>query len=66
MLITRVRALVAAAFVGAVLLPAIALDASTPKFFQAATQSDFLKGEVESLSIDTHGQLTLEIGRAHV
>src|SRR5436853_1244250 len=35
------------------------LDASSSKFFQAATQSDFLKGDVENLSIDAHGQLTL-------
>ena len=33
--------------------------ASAPKFFQAATQADFLKGEVENLSIDGHGQLVL-------
>jgi len=33
--------------------------ASTPKFFQAATQGDFLKGDVENLSIDNQGQLTL-------
>ena len=36
-----------------------ALHASSPKFFQAATQNDFLKGDVENLSIDNHGQLTL-------
>ena len=30
-----------------------------PKFFQAATQADFLKGDVENLSIDSNGQLTL-------
>src|SRR5919201_6954621 len=35
------------------------LHASSPKFFQAATQGDFLKGDVENLSIDNHGQLTL-------
>ena len=35
------------------------LHASTPKFFQAQTQSDFLRGEVENLSIDLNGQLTL-------
>src|SRR5947199_5688029 len=37
-------------------------QASTPKFFQAATQADFLKGDVENLSIDSHGRLVL--GRA--
>ncbi len=35
------------------------LYASSPKFFQAATQADFLKGEVENLSIDARGQLVL-------
>ncbi len=30
-----------------------------PKFFQAATQADFLKGDVENLSIDSRGQLLL-------
>lgn len=38
---------------------AVVLSASTPRFFQAATQSDFLKGDVENLSIDSRGQLTL-------
>jgi hypothetical protein len=41
-----------------VLMPA-SLRASTAKFFQASTQSDFLKGDVDNLSIDSHGQLTL-------
>jgi outer membrane protein assembly factor BamB len=48
--------------VGTVALVALAfvpLHASSPKFFQAATQVDFLKGDVENLSIDSHGQLTL-------
>jgi hypothetical protein len=35
------------------------LDSSSTKFFQAATQADFLKGDVENLSIDIHGRLTL-------
>jgi hypothetical protein len=52
----RHRTLAAAALVAAALLP---LQASSPKFFQAATQNDFLKGDVENLSIDSHGQLTL-------
>jgi hypothetical protein len=59
MLITRVRATTAAAVAAAVLLPPIAIQASNPKFFQASTQSDFLKGDVENLSIDAEGQLTL-------
>jgi sugar lactone lactonase YvrE len=35
------------------------LTASSPKLFQAATQADFLKGDVENLSIDARGQLVL-------
>jgi sugar lactone lactonase YvrE len=38
---------------------AAATEASSPKFFQAATQNDFLKGDVENLSIDSRGQLLL-------
>jgi hypothetical protein len=45
--------------VALVALAALALQASSPKFFQSATQGDFLKGDVENLSIDSHGQLTL-------
>ncbi len=33
--------------------------ASSSKFFQAATQAEFLKGDVDNLSIDSHGQLVL-------
>src|SRR5947207_15780025 len=55
---TRVRALTAAA-VAAVLLPAAAIHASNPKFFQTATQADFLRGDVENVSLDPQGQLTL-------
>jgi hypothetical protein len=44
---------------GLVVCGAASLWASSPKFFQAATQADFLKGEVENLSIDTRGQLVL-------
>src|SRR5215475_12401787 len=40
-------------------LLAAPLHASSPKFFQAATQADFLKGDVENLSIDGRGQLVL-------
>src|SRR5262249_51640096 len=40
-------------------LVAVSAAASSPKFFQAATQADFLKGDVENLSIDSHGQLVL-------
>jgi hypothetical protein len=38
---------------------AVSLQASSPKFFQASTQSDFLKGDVENLSIDNRGQLVI-------
>jgi hypothetical protein len=51
----RRRVVVAALFVCATTLT----RASSPKFFQAATQADFLKGEVENLSIDGRGQLVL-------
>src|SRR5712691_2925270 len=47
---------VAAALLALTLAP---IDASSPKTFQAATQADFLKGDVENLSIDSHGQLVL-------
>jgi WD40 repeat protein len=52
----RLRVLAVAAVAAITLLP---LHASSPKFFQAATQNEFLKGDVENLSIDAHGQLTL-------
>src|SRR5207253_11147470 len=52
-----IRRLLAATTVAALLV--FPLQASSPKFFQAATQNDFLKGDVENLSIDSHGQLTL-------
>jgi hypothetical protein len=40
-------------------LTAVAPQASASKFFQTATQADFLKGEVENLSVDSRGQLML-------
>ena len=40
-------------------LAVVPLGASSPKFFTADTQADFLKGDVDNLSIDSHGQLTL-------
>jgi hypothetical protein len=42
-----------------VLAAIVAAEASSPKFFQAATQTDFLKGDVQNLSIDSRGQLLL-------
>lgn len=38
---------------------AAVVSAAVPSFWQVATQADFLKGEVESLSIDGHGRLML-------
>ncbi len=40
---------------------------ATPGFWEAATQADFLRGEVEHLSIDEHGRLMLgpEVRRVH-
>jgi glucose/arabinose dehydrogenase len=32
---------------------------ATPGFWQAATQADFLRGDVDQLSIDEHGRLAL-------
>ena len=55
MLNPRARVLVAAA-IASLTLP---LRASSAKFFQAATQADFLKGDVENLSIDSRGELSL-------
>ena len=36
-----------------------ALRAAVPTFWQVSTEADFLKGEVENLSIDSYGRLTL-------
>src|SRR5579872_5319808 len=49
-------AAIAAAAVAGLLTP---LAASTPKFFQASTQADFLKGDVENLSNNSQGELVL-------
>jgi WD40 repeat protein len=50
----------------AILVAATSLSAG-PGFWQAATQADFLRGDVEQLSIDEHGRLTLgpELTRVH-
>jgi sugar lactone lactonase YvrE len=50
------RALVAATLVACA---GGALRASSPKFFTAATQADFLKGDLDSLSVDSRGTLTI-------
>src|SRR5688572_10938611 len=41
------------------LATAAVAQASSPKFFQVSTQTDFLRGDVENLSIDNRGQLML-------
>ena len=38
---------------------AVTLSASKPVFWQTATLNDFLRGEVENLSVDGHGRLVL-------
>ncbi len=37
----------------------VATMAAVPTFWQVSTEAEFLKGEVENLSIDTYGRLTL-------
>jgi hypothetical protein len=54
---SRFRRVVAAAAVAAA--SAAAVHAAVPSFWQVATQADFLKGDVENLSIDGHGRLML-------
>jgi sugar lactone lactonase YvrE len=46
---------------------AVCTLSAAPGFWQAATQADFLKGEVDQLSLDEHGRLTLgpELTRVH-
>ena len=50
----------------ALLLAATSLSAA-PGFWQAATHADFLRGEVDQLSIDEHGRLTLgpQLAKVH-
>jgi hypothetical protein len=52
---------------GVALLLAAASLSAAPGFWQAATQADFLRGDVDQLSIDEHGRLTLgpELTRIH-
>src|SRR6202163_3100058 len=45
--------------IAAVALGVVSMHASSSKFFQAATQPEFLKGDVENLSIDNQGRLML-------
>jgi sugar lactone lactonase YvrE len=53
---SALRAAYVATLVG---LTAVALSASSPKFFQSATQADFLRAELTNLSMDSRGQLAL-------
>ena len=57
--ISRARVTRATAVAGLALASIITLSASSPKFFQASTQAEFLKGDVDNLSIDASGQLVL-------
>src|SRR5688572_2598830 len=50
---------VRAALIAAALAVTALSPSATPGFWQAATQADFLRGEVEHLSIDEHGRLML-------
>jgi sugar lactone lactonase YvrE len=51
----------------AVLIAAASSLSAGPGFWQAATQADFLRGDVDQLSVDEHGRLTLgpELTRVH-
>ena len=59
------RSLFGAALVAGLL--AVSTLSAAPGFWQAATQADFLRGDVEQLSIDEHGRLTLgpELSRVY-
>jgi type 1 fimbria pilin len=48
-----------AAIAVAIAIGAAPVQASSSKFFQSATQADFLKGDVDNLSIDSQGRLIL-------
>ena len=60
----RRSALGLAVFCAAVLTTSLG---AAPGFWQAATQADFLRGDVDQLSIDEHGRLTLgpELTKIH-
>src|SRR5688572_19098236 len=53
------RFLRAAAAAAAVVCLTFVARASTPTFWQASTQADFLKGDVENVSVDSDGRLIL-------
>src|SRR6187399_1141755 len=48
-----------AALAGALTAASALLSASAPTFWTVATQADFLKGDVENLSIDSDGRVFL-------
>jgi sugar lactone lactonase YvrE len=52
----NVRLLLASAFA---CVAAVLVSASTPSFWQVSARADFLKGDVENLSIDGEGRLSL-------
>jgi len=62
---THVRPYLLTAF--AVGLLVVRTISAAPGFWQTATQADFLRGEVEQLSIDEHGRVTLgpELTKVH-
>ena len=51
------RFLIGAALAAGLL--AVSTLSAAPGFWQAATQADFLRGDVDQLSVDEHGRLTL-------
>jgi sugar lactone lactonase YvrE len=55
----RLRPSAAVVACGLAFASALAAQASSPRFFRAATPADFLRGEIENLSLDDRGQLTL-------
>lgn len=62
----RIHARAAALAAAVVTVAALQLSA-TPGFWQAATQADFLRGDIENLSLDEHGRLMLgpDVRRVH-
>jgi hypothetical protein len=54
-----IRPVAAAAAILVALGQSPTVHASSPRFLQAATQADFLKGDVENVSVDHRGQLSL-------
>jgi sugar lactone lactonase YvrE len=47
------------AFAAVLLSATVTLYGSTPTFWEVSTESEFLRGEIENLSIDSFGRLTL-------